>query len=294
VTASREGTLAFRGYHTWYKVVDERAAANGKLPLLVLHGGPGLPHDYLEDLAQLGGRRPVVFYDQLGCGSSDHPDDPSLWVMDTFVQEVDEVRKALGLDRVHMLGHSWGGWLALEYALGQPDGLVGLVLASTCASVSAFAKEARRLKESLPPEVQEVIDRHEEQGTTDDPEYRQAAMAYTSRWMCRLDRFPEHLVRSVSTMSQDVYRTMQGPEWNVTGNLRCWDVTSRLGELAVPVLVTSGRYDEMTPALVDPLVTGIPGAEHVVFEQSAHLAMVEEPDRYRRIVEAFLVRAEQG
>jgi hypothetical protein len=86
VTASREGTLAFRGYHTWYKVVDERAAANGKLPLLVLHGGPGLPHDYLEDLARLGGRRPVVFYDQLGCGSSDHPDDPSLWVMDTFVR----------------------------------------------------------------------------------------------------------------------------------------------------------------------------------------------------------------
>jgi pimeloyl-ACP methyl ester carboxylesterase len=95
-------------------------------------------------------------------------------------------------------------------------------------------------------------------------------------------------------MSQDVYRTMAGPEWNVTGNLRRWDVTSRLGELAVPVLVTSGRYDEMTPALVDPLVTGIPGAEHVVFEQSAHLAMVEEPDHYRRIVEAFLVRAEQG
>lgn len=150
--------------------MGELATTNGKLPLLVLHGGPGFPHDYLEDLARLAdGGRVVVFYDQLGCGRSDHPDDPSLWVMDTFVEEVSVVREALGLDRIHLLGHSWGGWLALDFALGRPAGLESLVLASTCASLPAFAAETRRLKESLPPDVQEVIDRHEAEGTTDDP-----------------------------------------------------------------------------------------------------------------------------
>lgn len=295
MSATREGTVTFRGHHTWYKVAGELATTNGKLPLLVLHGGPGLPHDYLEDLARLADDgRAVVFYDQLGCQRSDHPDDPSLWVMDTFVQEVHAVREALGLDRVHMFGHSWGGWLALQYALDQPAGLVTLVLASTCASLPAFAAETRRLKESLPSEVREVIDRHESQGTTDDPAYREAAMAYFSQWVCRLDLLPQHVMGSFSTLSRDVYGTMQGPEWNVTGNLRDWDVTARLGELKLPVLVTSGRYDEMTPALVEPLVTGIRGAERVVFEHSAHLAMAEEPDRYREIVESFCGHVESG
>jgi proline-specific peptidase len=202
------------------------------------------------------------------------------------------VREALGLDRVHLLGHSWGGWLALECALARPSGLVSLVLASTCASLPAFAVETGRLKESLPAEVQETIDRHEAEGTTDDPAYEEAAMAYYSQWVCRLDPWPEHVMRSFMNLREEVYGTMQGPEWNVTGNLKDWDVTARLGELDLPVLVTSGRYDEITPALVRPLVEGIRGAESVVFEESAHFAMAEEPDRYCEVLESFLGRAE--
>jgi len=161
--AMAEGTVPFRGFRTWYQVVGELPAPDGKLPLLVVNGGPGCPHDYLQDLAPLADEsgRPVVFYDQLGCGRSDQPDDPALWVMATFVEEVAAVREALGLDRVHLLGHSWGTQVALEYVLGRPAGLVSLVLASPLASAPVYAAEARRLKESLPPEVQEVIDRHE-------------------------------------------------------------------------------------------------------------------------------------
>jgi proline-specific peptidase len=264
-----------------------------KLPLVVLHGGPGFPHDYLQDLAGLtDAGRPLVFYDQLGCGRSDHPDDPTLWVMDTFVDELANLRDRLGLARIHLLGHSWGGWLALEYALRRPPGLIGLVLASTCASLPAFAGETRRLKQQLPSAVQEIIDRHEAEGTTDDDAYLEATMAYYTQWICRREPFPDHVMASFMNMSEDVYGTMQGPEWNVTGNLKDWDVTSRLGELDLPVLVTSGRFDEMTPTLIQPLVDGIRGAESVVFENSAHLAMVEEPERYRDVIESFLSRAE--
>ncbi|HEY5858026.1 MAG TPA: proline iminopeptidase-family hydrolase [Aldersonia sp.] len=289
----REGTVPFRGYRTWYRIVGDLPSAPDRLPLLVLHGGPGAPHNYLDDLAALADDGfTVVFYDQLGCGESDHPDDESLWTMSTFVYEIAAVRDGLGLDRIHLLGHSAGGWLALEYALGRPAGLAGLVLADTCASIPAYAAVTRRLMESLPTDVHEVIDRHEAAGTTDDPEYVQATMVYYGRWLCRLDPWPNHLLASYSSWNEDVYATMFGTNWNVTGNLKDWDVTDRLGELDLPVLVTSGVYDEMTPELIAPLVDGIRGAESVVFQNSAHLPMVEEPQRFREVVGSFLRRAE--
>jgi proline-specific peptidase len=287
-----EGTVEFRGHRTWYQIVGDRSPS-GKLPLLVLHGGPGVPHGYLQDLAALAdGDRAVVFYDQLGCGRSDHPDDPTLWVMSTFVDELANLREALRLEQVHLLGHSWGGWLALEYALGQPQGLASLVLASTCASLPAFAAETRRLKAQLPADVRATIDRHEADGTTDDDEYVEATMAYYTQWVCRRQPFPDHVLAAFTNINEDIYATMQGPEWNVTGNLKDWDVTSRLGELDLPVLVTSGRFDEMTRTVVQPLVDGIPGAEEVVFEDSAHVAMAEEPEHFRDVVESFFARVE--
>ncbi|MGW7431699.1 proline iminopeptidase-family hydrolase [Streptomyces sp. NPDC054861] len=313
--AVTEGTVPFRGFHTWYQAVGPLPSAGEKLPLLVVHGGPGLPHDYLEDLAALagedagpgkadedagahpdggppGGGRTVVFYDQLGCGRSETAEDPALWTMETFVAEIDAVRGALGLDRVHLLGHSWGTQVLLEYMLGKPSGVVSLVLAGPIADAPAYAAEARRLKDSLPPEVREVIDRCEADGTTDDDAYLGAAMAFYQRWLCRLDPWPEHVVRSVLTLREEVNAALWGPEWNVTGSLKDWDVSARLGELDLPVLLTSGRHDVVVPDLVRPLADAIPGAAWVLFEDSAHLASVEEPERYRRVVEEFLTEAE--
>ncbi|WP_328876114.1 proline iminopeptidase-family hydrolase [Streptomyces sp. NBC_00287] len=289
-----EGTVSFRGYRTWYQVVGELPSPVGKLPLVVVNGGPGCPHDYMQDLAASADEsgRPVVFYDQLGCGRSDHPDDPALWVMDTFVEEVAAVREALGLGRMHLLGHSWGSQVTLEYALGRPAGLAGLVLASPLASAPAYEAEARRLKQSLPPEVQEVIDQHEAEGTTGDDAYERATMEFYKRWLCRLDPWPDHLLRSFTNWRQDVYETMWGTEWNITGNLKDWDVTARLGELELPVLITSGRHDVTTPAVVRPLADGIQNAEWVIFEQSAHLASAEETECFRQVLESFLSRVE--
>lgn len=290
-----EGTVPFRGYRTWYQVAGPWPAAEGKPPLLVLHGGPGFPHDYLEDLNDLTSRgRTVVFYDQIGCGKSDHPDDPALWTVETWVEEIHALRKVLGLDRIHLLGHSWGGCLALEYALRRPEGLAGLVLAGACASMPLYAAEARRLKDSLPAEVRETLDRHEAQGTTDSKEYQEASMAFYTRWMCRLNPYPDHLMRSFSRLNAEIYGNTVGAEWNIIGTLKDWDVTDRLGEITLPVLVTSGGHDLMTPAVVQPLVDGIAGAEWVVFENSAHMTTVEEPVRYRETVDTFLTQVESA
>src|SRR5918911_5719625 len=173
----REGYLAFRGFKTWYRIVGD-AEDERKLPVLLLHGGPGAGHDYLESLEALAetGRR-AIFYDQLGCGRSDRGDE-SLWTVETYVEEVGAVREALGLERIHLFGSSWGGMLAMEYALTQPRGLASLVLASAPASIPQWVEETGRLRAQLPAEVQEVLDRHEAAGTTDDPEYTDAAMVF--------------------------------------------------------------------------------------------------------------------
>ncbi len=291
--AAAEGHVSFRGHNVWYRIVGEREDP-GKAPLLCLHGGPGAPHDSLLPLEALAtSRRRVIFYDQLGCGHSDQPSDPSLWTIELFVEEVARVRDALGLERVHVLGHSWGGMLALEYALTQPAGLDSLILASTTASAPAWITEANRLRADLPPEVQRVLLHHEANHTTDDPEYQDLMMTFYRRHVCRLAEWPDFVKRSHERLRHEVYTTMWGPsEFHATGTLRDWDVSDRLGEIATPTLVTAGRYDEATPDLAEMLRRGIPNSEVVIFEQSAHMAHVEEPARYRRVLEDFLDRVE--
>ncbi|MFD0265447.1 proline iminopeptidase-family hydrolase [Streptomyces sp. NPDC127106] len=288
-----EGTVPFRGRRTWYRIVGPWPAARGRPPLLVLHGGPGVPHGYLTDLDDMTSfGRTVVYYDQAGCGRSDPLDDPAEWTPDTFVEEVGAVRDGIGLDRVHLFGHSWGGMLALEYALRRPPGLASLTLAGTSASVPLLGSEVRRLLERLPAGVRETLARHEAAGTTDSPEYEEAAAAFFRLWTCRITPLPEHVAQATAAINAELYGAMFGAEWNVTGTLRDWDVTARLGELDLPALVTTGRYDEITPAAVQPLVEGIRGAQWMVFEDSAHLSMVEEPERYRAGLDSFLSRVE--
>jgi L-proline amide hydrolase len=292
-----EGFVSFRGYRTWYRVVGD-GEEPGKLPLLCLHGGPGGTHDYLEPLEGMAatGRR-TIFYDQLGCGRSDLPEDPSLWTVELFVEEVGAVREALGLERVHLFGNSWGGMLAMEYALTQQAGLASLVLASAPASIPQWVEETGRLRAQLPVEVQAVLDRHEAAGTTDDPEYSEAAMVFNRRHVCRVDPWPDCVLRSFEFIERHgvVYRTMNGPsEFHVTGTLREWSIVDRLGEIDVPTLVVTGEHDEATPAINRTVAEGIPGAESVVLEGASHMAHVEQTDDYLRLLDRFLSRVEQG
>lgn len=289
-----EGYLRFRDHNIWYAIAGD-GEAPGKLPLLCLHGGPGMPHDYLQPLAAMAetGRR-VIFYDQLGCGRSARPDNPSLWTVDFFLDELSVVRETLGLERCHLLGSSWGGMLAMEYALTRPAGLASLVLASSPASIPQWIDEARRLRQDLPEEVQHVLTRHEEAGTTDGPEYQEATMLFYRRHLCRLNPWPGFVERTFEGMGKQVYGTMFGPsEFHATGLLKEWDITHRLGEIDVPALITSGRYDEATPSVAETVHTGIPGSEWVLFEESAHMAHAEEPDRYMQVLDDFLTRVER-
>ena len=255
-------------------------------------------HDYLEPLGGLAatGRR-VVFYDQIGCGNSWVEKDPSFWTVELFVEEVAAVRDALGLDRIHLFGSSWGGMLAMEYALTQPDGLASLVLSSSPPSIPVWEEETGRLRRELPAEVQAVLDEHEAAGTLDSPEYQEATMEFYNRHVCRLDPWPDYVVRSFAGLEEhpEVYMTMQGPnEFVITGTLKDWDIAGRLCEIDVPTLVTHGRHDEFTPRQADALHRGIPGSQLVTFELSSHMQFAEEPERYRRVVADFLDHVEQG
>src|SRR5215469_214101 len=289
----QEGFIPVAGeYRVWYRIAGG-GAERENIPLLALHGGPGVPHDYIENLADLASdTRRVIFYDQLGCGHSDQPDDTSLWRIDRFVEELGTVRRELGLDKVHLLGQSWGGMLAIEYALTQPRGLVSLILASTLSSMPMWIAEANRLRNELPPEVQAALLRHETAGTTDDPEYQRAMTVFYERHVIRVVPMPDQVKRALDQVGQ-VYFTKNGTsEFHVIGVIKDWDRTDRLSEIHVPTLITSGRYDESTPRINEVLHKGIAGSQWVLFEHSSHMAHVEEPDVYLPLVRSFMERIE--
>ena len=293
----QEGTIPFRGYETWYRIIGA-AEEPGKLPLLCLHGGPGVPHEYLASLEALAatGRR-VIFYDQLGCGNSTHVDDPALWTVELFVEEVDVVRRALGLERLHILGQSWGGMLTMQYMLTQPQGVASITIASSPSSMSMWLAEANRLRGELPADVQATLTQHEAAGTTDSAEYLAAMQVFYDRYVCRVVPNPPYVQRAFAKLNEwpQVYHTMNGPsEFHVIGVIKDWDVTARLGEINAPALITSGRYDEATPWIAETVHQGIRGSKWVVFEESAHLAHAEEPERYMAVLADFLARVEGG
>jgi proline-specific peptidase len=290
-----EGFIPFRGYKTWYKNVGDKEEL-GKVPLICLHGGPGATHDYLKPLEaiSLTGRR-VVLYDQLGWGNSDHVHTPSMWTVELFVDELAGIIRTLGLEHVHVLGHSWGGMLAMDYALTQPSQLASLVLADTTASAPQWAMEAPFLISQLPDETQQAIRKHEAAGTTDSDEYKEAMKEYSRHYAGgHIDPKPEWVKEAFTKLEDnEIYLTMWGPsEFCVTGTLKEWDITSRLGEIRVPTLVLCGRDDEATPALAETIQQGIPGSELVIFEHSAHFPHIEETDLYLLVVGEFLNRVE--
>jgi proline iminopeptidase len=199
-----EGYIEVPGGKVWYQSVG----GGDGTPLLCLHGGPGFTHHYLERLADLGDRRRVVFYDQLGCGSSDRPDDASLWTVERFVEELAVVRHSLGLDDLHLFGSSWGGMLAMQYVLDLTPPLRSLILCGSPASIPRWIRECAALLEAEPEAVRATIRDHEARGFTACPEYQSAILGFYRKHVCRLDPWPEGLERSFAEAGYQVYETM--------------------------------------------------------------------------------------
>ncbi len=291
--AVTEGTIPFRGYETWYRITGD--LSSNLTPLVVVHGGPGCSHDYLLSLTEIArSGRPVIHYDQLGGGRSTHlPDkEPDFWTVELFLSELDNLLAFLGIaDRYYVLGQSWGGMLGAEHALRRPRGLRALIISNSPASMALWVSEARVLRSQLPEETEAALDRHEADGTTNDPEYLAATQAYYDLHVCRVVPNPPEVLRMEEILAEDptVYNTMNGPnEFFVVGTLRDWSVVETVQFIQVPTLLLSGRYDEATPATVEPFFERIPDVRWEIFENSSHMPFVEEPERYRAAVEQFL------
>jgi len=284
-----EGTVDVPDGRVWFQRNDQGGPG---LPLLCLHGGPGMPHDYLEPLAELADERPVVFYDQLGCGRSPVSDHRISWTVERFLMELEGVRRALELTDVVIFGNSWGGMLAMRYMLGRPVGIAGLVLSSAPPSVSRWLADAARLRAALPQPVQDVLTTHEESGFYGCPEYQGAVAEFYRRHLCRLRPWPDCVERTFAGLGGEAYLEMWGPSefGPVTGALRDWELLPQVPGITVPTLVTCGRYDEATPEHMAALAEALPDAELAIFEASAHMAFLEERDSYLDRLRSFLRR----
>lgn len=283
----QEGFIPVTGGRVWYRIVGTGDA----VPLLILHGGPGVPHDYLEALEGLANERPIVFYDQLGCGKSDRPENTSLWRLERFVEEVSQVRQALQLNHIHLFGHSWGTMLATDYALTHPPGLVSLILAGPILSNTRYLAELQRLRRQLPTELQAALDHHEQAGTYDDEDYQAALAVFYKKHLSPIDPPLESSDRAAAGANGTIYQTMWGPsEFVVNGNLRGYERTDRLHELTLPILFTCGRQDLTTPEATSWYQSMLRTSEMVVFEASAHGPHDEERALYLQTVRHFLHR----
>jgi L-proline amide hydrolase len=289
-----EGRMVWDGHETWYRVVGDLDREAERTPVVICHGGPGASHDYCEPIAELSRfGRACVLYDQVGCGKSTHlPDAPAgFWTPRLFKDELVRLTRHLGLEARHaVVGQSWGGMLAMEYALDQPAGLRAIVVADSPASMTLWVSEANRLREDLPPDVQATLIRHEDAGTTDDPEYETAVRVFYDRHLCRVP-WPDCLQRSFDQLAAEptVYHTMNGPsEFHVVGSLKTWDITDRLHEITTPTLLVSGRHDEATPLIVGQIHERIRSSEWLLLEDSSHLPHIEEPTAFLERVDAFL------
>lgn len=286
----QEGFLNAPGGPVWYRI----SGSGTGIPLLVLHGGPGGTSCGFSALAPLAGERQIVVYDQLGSGRSGRPADRTLWRVERFVEELDTVRKQLRLKRIHLMGQSWGGSLAAAYVLSKgTEGIESLILASALLSTPDWIRDAAVLKKQLPVEMQEIMQKHETAGTTNDPEYRRAEMEYTRRFVRRNSKAKRDADCEDSASNKVIYEQMWGPtEFHATGSLKSFDLTGRLGELRLPVLLVVGEFDEARPETAARYQKLIPGSKLEVIPGAAHSKLQDNPEGTLRVLEQFLKSVE--
>jgi proline iminopeptidase len=274
-----------------YKVWTKRMGS-GPIKVLLLHGGPGFSHEYFEAMESFLPQAGIemYYYDQLGCNNSDHPDDTSLWTLSRYLNEVEEVRRGLGLDNFVLYGHSWGGILAMEYALNYQQHLRGLVISNMTAGTQAYLKRTAAIKLELPPEKLTRLNALEAKQDYDSPDYEKIMMEdLYPKMICRTHPWPNSVDRAFAHANQTIYVQMQGKsEFLVTGNLKDWERWDRLHEIKVKTLTIGARYDEMDPEDMKKMATLMPNASSVICPNGSHLCMWDDQAFYFQHLINFL------
>jgi proline iminopeptidase len=274
-----------------YKVWTKRLGS-GPVKVLLLHGGPGFSHEYLEDFESFlpGAGIEIYYYDQLGCNNSDQPDDPSLWTLARYTAEVEEVRRGLGLEHFVLYGHSWGGLLALEYALHYQQHLRGLVISNMTAGIQSYLKRTAFIKNQIAPSTLARLLAMEAKHESDSPEYQKIMMEdLYPKLICRVQPWPEPLTRAFRHANEKIYNQMQGKsEFVVTGNLKDWERWDRLHEIKVRTLTVGSQFDEMDPEDMKKMAALMPDASYAFCPNGSHMCMWDDQQTYFKQLVNFL------
>lgn len=272
-------------FNVWTKTFGN----NPKIKLLLLNGGPGATHEYFECMESFlpGEGIEIIYYDQLGCGNSDNPKDTSMWDLGRYVEEVEQVRQSLHLtsDNFYLLGHSWGGILAMQYALKYQQNLKGLIISNMMSDVPAYGKYAKDvLAKQMDPKILDTIRMIEANGDFENPKYME--LLYPNFYMAHilrmpLDKWPEPVNRSFAKMNQSLYVTMQGPsEFGISGKLVNWNVSDSLRNITTPTLVIGGKYDTMDPEHMKWMSTQFPNGSYLFCAKGSHMSMYDDQQTY--------------
>ena len=275
--ADQTGMAKVPGGKVWWM----KAGGGGKTPILTLHGGPGAAHNYLLPLRELAKDRPVIFYDQLGCGKAESPADEKLYTIQRSVDELDALRKALGLKEIILYGHSWGSMLAIEYMCqGRGAGVKQLIVGGALASVPQAVAGQQRLIDAMPGAAR--MRALEKAGQTTGKEYEALVQTFYDRHVCRAKPMPPDAAASLEICGKSIaYRVMNGPnEFTITGVMKDWERRKDLGSIRVPTYITTGAFDEITMDCHLTIQRGIKGAKLQVFPGCSHMTMSEQPAAY--------------
>lgn len=285
----KEGFIKVTGGNVWFKIVG---CESKNIPILLLQGGPGVACDNLECFEEFKNNRPVIFYDQLGCGNSDRPNDISLWTVERFVEEVSQVINSLGINKLHVFGTSWGSMLATAYILKYNQKVKSLILSGVYLSSPIFIKDTRYHVSQLPVKYRDAIEKYEELGDYND-EYNEAMKYYYRQHVRRMDTAPACVVRGRPKFGAQVYNHMWGPsEFTATGTLKDFSLVDRLNEIKVPVILIGGRYDEVRPQTIEYYSSKLSNSELKIIEDASHCCFNEKPDEFINIINNYINKVE--
>jgi proline iminopeptidase len=281
----KEGFIEVKGGKIWYRIDGE----GDKTPVLLLHGGPGSSSFYLEPLKELSQDRPVIFLDQLGCGRSTRITDTTLMTIEQNVEQLEQVRKALKLDKFYLYGHSWGTMLGMDYYVKYPKGIQGLIFSSPLFSTKIWTDDADTLIATLPEATQKAIRESERLKNYTNEAYKEAMKVYYKAYVRRSDKSKSQQDTAAKFFGENVYNFMWGPsEFTATGNLLNYNRLKDLPKITVPTLLTAGEYDEARPSSVRYYTSLITGAQFKMIPQAAHSTMMDNPKEYIGVLKEFL------